>query len=36
VPKKVLVNHDGKKYLEIEVVEVKYPDDIDDSEFQKP
>jgi hypothetical protein len=35
-PKKVLVNHDGKKYLEVEVVEFKYPDDIDDSEFQKP
>ena len=27
---------DGKKYLEAEVIEVKYPDDIDDSEFQKP
>jgi hypothetical protein len=36
VPKKVLVNHDGKKYLEVEVVEVKFPDNIDDSEFQKP
>ena len=35
-PKKVLVNHDGKKYLEAEVLEVKYPDDIEDSEFQKP
>jgi hypothetical protein len=34
--KKVLVNHDGKKYLELEVLEVKYPDEIDDSEFQKP
>jgi outer membrane lipoprotein-sorting protein len=36
VPKKVLVNHEGKKYLELEVFEVKFPDDIDDSEFQKP
>jgi hypothetical protein len=34
--KKVLINHDGKKYLEMEVIEIKYPDDIDDSEFQKP
>jgi hypothetical protein len=34
--KKVLVNHDGKKYLELEVLEIKYPDEIDDSEFQKP
>jgi hypothetical protein len=34
--KKVLVNHDGKKYLELEVLEVKYPDEIDDSDFQKP
>jgi hypothetical protein len=36
MPKRVLVNHEGKKYLEVEVVEVKFPDDIDDSEFQKP
>jgi hypothetical protein len=36
VPKKVRVNHDGKKYVELEVVEVKFPDDIDDSEFQQP
>jgi hypothetical protein len=34
--KTVLVNHDGKKYLEVEVIDVKYLDDIDDSEFQKP
>jgi hypothetical protein len=34
--KKVLVNHDGKKYLEVEMLEVKFPDDIDESEFQKP
>jgi hypothetical protein len=36
VPKRVLVNHEGKKYLEVEVVEIKFLDDIDDSEFQKP
>jgi len=36
VPKKVLVNHDGKKYLELEILEIKFPDDIADSEFQKP
>ena len=36
VPKKVLVNHDGKKYLELEVLEIKFPDDIAESEFQKP
>ncbi len=35
-PKKVLINRDGKKYLELEVVEVKFPDAIDDSEFQTP
>jgi hypothetical protein len=36
VPKKVLVNHDGKKYVEVELVEVKFPEDIDDGEFQQP
>jgi hypothetical protein len=36
VPKKVVVNHDGKKYLELEVFDVKFPNDIADSEFQKP
>ena len=34
--KKVLINHDGKKYLEAEVTEVKLEDKIDDSEFGKP
>lgn len=33
VAKKVLVNRDGKKYLEVEVVEAKYVDSIDSSEF---
>jgi hypothetical protein len=35
-PKKALVNRDGEKYVEAEVVEVKYLDDIDDSQFSKP
>jgi hypothetical protein len=34
--RKVLINHDGKKFMELEVTDIKYPDDIDDSEFQKP
>jgi hypothetical protein len=36
VPKKVLINRDGKKYLEAEVIEVKELDEIDSSEFAKP
>jgi hypothetical protein len=36
VPKKVLINRDGKKFMEMEVVEVKYLDKLDDSEFTKP
>jgi hypothetical protein len=35
-PKKALVNRDGKKYIDVEVVEVKYLDDIDDTQFSKP
>jgi hypothetical protein len=35
-PKKVLVNRDGKKFVEAEVVEAKFLDDIADSEFAKP
>ncbi len=35
-PKKALVNRDGEKYVEAEVVEVKYLDDIDDTQFSKP
>jgi hypothetical protein len=35
-PKKAVVTRDGKKLLEAEVVEVKYPAAIDDSEFVKP
>jgi hypothetical protein len=34
--KKALVNRDGEKYVEAEVLEVKYLDDIDDSQFSKP
>lgn len=36
VAKKVLINRDGKKYLEAEVLEVKATDKIDDNEFAKP
>jgi hypothetical protein len=35
-PKKVVINRDGKKFLEAEVVESQYLDRIDDSEFAKP
>jgi hypothetical protein len=34
--KKLVVNHDGKKFMELEVSEVKFLDKVDDSEFQKP
>jgi hypothetical protein len=34
--KKAVVNRDGKKFIELEVTEVKYLDKIDDSEFAKP
>ena len=36
VAKKVLVNRDGKKFMELEVLEVKHPEKIEDSEFAKP
>ena len=35
-PKKAIINRDGKKYIEVEVLEVKYQDDIDDTQFSKP
>jgi hypothetical protein len=35
-PKKAVVNRDGKKYIDVEVVEVKYLDPIDDTQFSKP
>jgi hypothetical protein len=34
--KKLLVNRDGKKYLEFEVLEVKLLEKLDDNEFVKP
>jgi hypothetical protein len=36
VAKKVLVNRDGKKFVEAEVLEVKSLDKLDESEFAKP
>lgn len=36
VPKKVLVKREGKKFMEAEVLEVKFVDKVDDSEFAKP
>lgn len=36
VAKKVLVNRDGKKYLEVEIVEIKFVESIDDNEFANP
>jgi hypothetical protein len=35
VPKKALVKHDGKNFIEAEVVDGKYLESLDDSEFQK-
>ncbi len=35
VPKKVVVNHDGKKYLELEIEEIKLLEKLDESEFAK-
>jgi outer membrane lipoprotein-sorting protein len=35
-PKKMLVMKDGKKFLEAEIIDMKYPDKLDDSEFAKP
>jgi len=34
--KKLVVNHDGKKFMELEVSHIKFLDKVDDSEFQKP
>lgn len=36
VPKKVLVNRDGNKFIEAEVQEVKYLDKVEDNTFKKP
>jgi hypothetical protein len=35
VPKKILVKHDGEKFMEIEVSEVEYLEKLDESEFKK-
>ena len=35
-PKKAIINRDGKKYIDVEVLEVKYQDEIDDTQFSKP
>lgn len=35
LPRKVVVNHDGKKFITAEVVEAKLLEKIDDSEFKK-
>jgi hypothetical protein len=34
--KKVVVNRDGKLYLEAEIVEVKHLETVDETEFAKP
>lgn len=36
VAKRLLVNRDGKKFMEAEILEVKLIDKVDDSEFAKP
>jgi hypothetical protein len=33
-PKRAVLNRDGKKFMELEVLEVKYPDTIDENEFK--
>ena len=35
-PKKVTVNHDGNKYMEVEILETKRLEKLEDSEFAKP
>jgi len=34
--KKAIVNRDGQKHAEMEIVEIKYLDEIDDTQFSKP
>ncbi len=36
VAKKAVVNRDGKKYLDVEVLEIKHVDKLPDTEFAKP
>ena len=33
---KVVIHHDGKKYLEMEIAEYDFLDKIDNSEFARP
>jgi hypothetical protein len=35
-PKKAIVNRDGKKYIDVEILEINYQDNIDDTQFSKP
>ena len=35
-PKKLVINHDGNKFMEVEVIETKQLEKIDESEFAKP
>jgi hypothetical protein len=35
IPKKVIVKHDGKQFIEAEVLEVNFLEKLDDSEFKK-
>jgi hypothetical protein len=35
-PKKALINHDGNKFMEVEILETKQLEKLDDSEFAKP
>ena len=35
-PKRILVNRDGKKFMEAEIVEVKFLDKVDPQTFGKP
>jgi outer membrane lipoprotein-sorting protein len=36
VPMKLVIHHDGNKYLELEVTEYRFVDRIDDAEFARP
>jgi len=35
-PKRLLINLDGQKYLDLEILETKYLDKVDENEFAKP
>jgi hypothetical protein len=36
VPMRIVINRDGKKYVEIDITDVKFNDKLDDSAFAKP